>query len=432
VQPNNNYPSRCFGRHTPIAHVVVGEASLIRGRVIQLSGRDGVLADETGQIRFQMGAGHNLVSGKGDIVELQGILGKVNHFEIREIRLLSRSVRNYEQGDWLRFHANERECIKNLRMRAKVLSAIRSFFTQRDFIEVETPYMLDAPGQEVHIEPFITEYRNSRIATTHYLATSPEHHMKRMLGGGLEQIFQIARCFRNDEFTDWHNPEFTMVEWYRAYANYEDIMADTEDLIAHVTLEICGKNPPARLAGIAANKPWQKISVYDAFERWADIDLSECTDADTLFNCARRVGFASAAEGDTWDDLFHKILLEKIEPQLAKFAAVFLIDYPAPLAALAKRKESNGAVAERAEAYIGGVELANGYTELNDPHEQRQRFEDARKNKGSGEPLDEGFLRAMECAIPPAGGMALGVDRLVMLLAGSEKIGEVIAFPYLS
>jgi len=429
LQTNENYPSRCVGKHTPIEKVTGSEQVVLRGRVIQLMGREGILADETGQVPFNYAGNLEGACGKGDFVELKGSLENKGTIEALEVRLLARSIRDFEQGDWGRFHVENRKRLHGLRFRSKVLVAIRSFFAQRDFIEVETPYFLEVPGQEVHIEQFKTEYRSSKINTPLYLATSPEHHMKRLLGGGLEQIFQIARCFRNDECSNMHNPEFTMVEWYRAYASYEDIMVDTEELIAYVAREVYGNSIPAELAGVI-NKPWPKISVYEAFQKWAGIDLRECADTELFFRCAQRAGFSSAVKGDTWDDLFHKILVEKVEPELEKFDAVFLMDYPMPLAALAKRKETDNAVAERAEVYIRGVELANGYSELNDPNEQRQRFEEARKDMGSDEALDEEFLRAMECAIPPAGGMALGVDRLVMLLTGNERIDDVIAFPH--
>lgn len=430
MQPNENYPSRCIGRHGAIAQLVPDEDIILRGRLIQVSDQTAVLADETGRVVFNWGAVGNAPPACGDIVELRGCLGPDEVFVVDQILVLSRSVRDFRDGDWPRYHVLERSLIKNLQLRAKVLAALRSFFAQRGFMEVETPYMLEAPGQEVHIDSFKTAYRMSVAHRPLYLATSPEHHMKRMLGAGLERIYQIARCFRNGECTDLHNPEFTMVEWYRAYASYEEIMVDTQELITSVIRDVYGANCPRSLSGITTGKPWPQITVYDAFLEWADIDLKECVDAETFLQRAREVGFASADKEDTWDDLFHKVLLEKIEPELAKFAAVFLLDYPAPLGALAKRKDANRAVAERVEVYIGGVELANGYTELNDPDEQRQRFVEARKKGEVDEPLDEDFLRAMECAMPPAGGIALGVDRLIMLLAGSEKIAEVLAFPY--
>jgi lysyl-tRNA synthetase class 2 len=409
---------------------VPDEDIILRGRVVEISDQTAVLADETGRIVCNGGAVVDAPPAWGDIVELRGRLGSEQVFVADAIRVLSQSVRDFRDGDWSRYHALERSLIKNLRLRAEVLAAIRSFFAQRGFMEVETPYMLEAPGQEVHIDAFETAYRMSTARRRLYLATSPEHHMKRMLGAGLERIYQIARCFRNGECTNLHNPEFTMVEWYRAYASYEDIMVDTEELITSVISDVCGTNYPRSLSGVIAGKPWPQITVYDAFLEWADIDLKQCADAETFLRRAREIGFASADKEDSWDDLFHKVLLEKVEPELAKFAAVFLLDYPAPLGALAKLKDANRAVAERVEVYMGGVELANGYTELNDPYEQRQRFVEARKKGEVDEPLDEDFLRAMECAMPPAGGMALGVDRLIMLLAGSEKIEEVLAFPY--
>ena len=178
---------------------------------------------------------------------------------------------------------------------------------------------------------------------------------------------------------------------------------------------------------IGLQPPWERISVREAFARWAAVDLDACADAESLFRRARELGYDSARRGDSWEDLFHKILLEKVEPELAKLGAVHLFDYPRPLAALAKLKEGDSAVAERTEAYLGGVELSNGYTELNDPVQQRERF--AREAQSGGAPADEAFLAAMERGIPPAGGVALGLDRLVMVVAGASCLDEVIAFP---
>ena len=315
-----------------------------------------------------------------------------------------------------------------MRVRAAVLDAVRDFFRDAGFLAVETPTLARASAQEEHIQLFATEYHGDKAQKQFYLAPSPELYMKRLLGVGFEQIYQISRSYRNGELGPQHNPEFTLIEWYRAYASYEEIMADVEDLVSHVAKSVLGRSSVVRAGReIDLQPPWERLSVRDAFARWAAVDLDACTDAESLFRRARALGYGSARREDSWEDLYHKILLERVEPELAKLGAVHLFDYPRQLAALAKLKEGDSAVAERTEAYLGGVELSNGYTELNDPTQQRERF--ARGARPGGAPADEAFLAAMERGIPPAGGIALGLDRLVMVVAGASCLDEVIAFP---
>jgi lysyl-tRNA synthetase class 2 len=315
-----------------------------------------------------------------------------------------------------------------MRVRAAVLDAVRDFFRDAGFLAVETPTLARASAQEEHIQLFATEYQSDQAQKQFYLAPSPELYMKRLLGVGFERIYQISRSYRNGEMGPQHNPEFTLIEWYRAYASYEEIMADVEDLVSHVAKSVLGRSSVVR-AGREINlqPPWERLSVRDAFARWAAVDLNACTDAESLFRRARALGYGSARREDSWEDLYHKILLERVEPELAKLGAIHLFDYPRQLAALAKLKEGDSTVAERTEAYLGGVELSNGYTELNDPTQQRERF--ARGARPGGAPADEAFLAAMERGIPPAGGVALGLDRLVMVVAGASCLDEVIAFP---
>jgi len=427
LHDKTRYPSRCFQQHVPIVSAQGGRTLLLRGRIVQLEMEKGILVDETGEMPFVLCGDDSLHCG--DIVELLGSLDDDGILVAKEGRLLAASKRDFRQGDWARFHANKGALRENLLFRSRVISAMRDFFSERGFLEVDTPYLTIASGLEVHIDPFTTHYCAANEVVPLYLATSPEHHMKRLLGCGMERIVQFSRCFRNGECTDLHNPEFTMVEWYRAYASYEEIMADCEELVKHLVAALWGGEAPDKLVQMVEAQPWARVEVCQAFKDWAGLDLEQCPDAPAFLRHARSCGFASADQEDSWEDLFNKVLLEKIEPRLAELGAAFLIDYPASLGALAKLKERNEKVAERAELYLFGVELANGYTELNDPQEQRQRFEKARESGAKG-PVDEEFLQAMECAIPPAGGTALGVDRLVMLLANCRRLSEVIAFPY--
>ena len=424
MQPRH-YPSRVLWRHQPAATAAtVFGAVAVRGRLLHLAEERGRIADESGEIDFVV---QTRVEGikSGDIVELYGTAAE-GVIDVTQIRLLGPSRADWSQGDWARFHADG--LWANMRVRAAVLDAVRGFFRDAGFLAVETPTLARASAREEHIQLFATEYQGDKEAKQLYLAPSPELYMKRLLGVGFERIYQISRSYRNGEMGPQHNPEFTLIEWYRAYASYEEIMADVENLVVHVVGNVLGQSSVIREGReIGLQPPWERLSVRDAFARWAAIDLDACADAESLFRCARALGYGSASREDSWEDLYHKILLERVEPELAKLGAVHLFDYPRQLAALAKLKESDPAVAERTEAYLGGVELSNGYTELNDPAQQRERF--ARGARPGGAPADEAFLTAMERGIPPAGGVALGLDRLVMIVTGASRLDEVVAFP---
>lgn len=422
---SRRYPARVRWRHQPAATAATAAGEVaVRGRLLHFAAGRGRLADESGVVDLVVKPRVEGVTA-GDIVELYGLAAE-GVIVVSQIRLLAPSNAAWPRGDWARFHANG--LWATMRVRAAVLDAVRSFFRNANFLAVETPTLVRASAQEESIQLFATEYQGDKVREPLYLAPSPELYMKRLLGVGFERIYQISRSYRNGELGPQHNPEFTLIEWYRAYASYEEIMADVENLVAHVAKSVLGRPSVVRQGrAIEVQPPWQRLSVRAAFARWAAVDLDVCTSAEALFRRARALGYGSARRGDRWEDLFHKILLEKVEPELAKLGAVHLFDYPRPLAALAKLKEGDPAVAERTEAYLGGVELSNGYTELNDPVQQRARF--AQGAQPGGAPADEAFLAAMERGIPPAGGVALGLDRLVMIVAGAACLEEVIAFP---
>jgi lysyl-tRNA synthetase class 2 len=290
----------------------------------------------------------------------------------------------------------------SLLLRSRILHAIRGFFHERGFTEVETPVRLRAPALELHID--------AEPAGDHWLRTSPELHMKRLLAQGHGRIFQLGPCFRRGERGDRHHPEYTMLEWYRAQADYTDILADTKALIAHVAQEIKGDSSLVyRRQRIDLLPRWERRTVADAFQHFA--------------------GWNPVAAYD--EERFNLDLVEKVEPRLPRDVPFVLTDYPAEAAALARRKPADPRVAERWELYIGGLELANAYSELTDPAEQRARFEAcaaARRQLGKDAyPIDEEFLSAL-ADMPPAGGIALGVDRLVMLFADASSLDDVMAF----
>lgn len=290
-------------------------------------------------------------------------------------------------------------------LRAHVIKAIRDFFWERGFLEVETPLLIPANAPEEHINPI-------RTLPSWQLQTSPEICMKRLLCSGHRNLFQVSRCWRSDERGSRHLSEFTMLEWYRAGCDYQALMTDCEELLQHVAASCLSGSRCFVHSSTKTDPfiPWQRISVQDAFLRFGQVDV--------------------------WDSLrkglYEEILTSMVEPALAGFdSPVILMDYPVELAALARTKPGNRELAERFELYVGGLELANGFSELNDPLEQRRRFEEAnRARRCAGQsvlPLPEPFLDSL-AALPASAGIALGVDRLVMLTAGVDTIDQVVAF----
>jgi elongation factor P--(R)-beta-lysine ligase len=299
-------------------------------------------------------------------------------------------------------HFRQADISKHLFQRATVISAIRRFFVQSGYLEVETPLRIPAPAPETHLD--------AQGSGNWYLQTSPELCMKRLLAVGYDRIFQICKCFRKGERGRYHLPEFTLLEWYAANTDYRDMMVQTEALIRHVARQT-GLNGKIHFKChvVDLEKTWQRISVQEAFKQYAAVSLEE------------------AMAGDVFED----VLTAEVEPFLGISSPVFLCDYPAEMAALARLKHEDPRYAERFELYIGGVEICNAFSELTDPEEQRKRFEkDNRTRKSMGKevyPEALPFLEAL-AAMPEASGNALGVDRLVMVLGNHDDIKSVTAF----
>ncbi|MCX6991968.1 MAG: EF-P lysine aminoacylase EpmA [Kiritimatiellaeota bacterium] len=290
-----------------------------------------------------------------------------------------------------------------LALRSRILRAIRQFFDARGFLEVETPVRIAAPALELHID--------AMPSGDAWLRTSPELHMKRLLAAGCERVYQLGPCFRQGERGERHNPEFTLLEWYRTNADYRDILAETKALIAAVAEAALGRTwIDFSRTHIELMPVWEVLTVTEAFKTFAGWNPVEYFDADR----------------------FDLDMVNKVEPNLPTACPVVLMDYPAAVAALARRKPEDPRVAERWELYIGGIEIANAFSELTDPAEQRKRFEAcAVERRALGKPvypLDEYFMAALESGLPPAAGIALGVDRLVMLLAGATSLDGVLPF----
>ena len=298
--------------------------------------------------------------------------------------------------------------VRGLIRRAEILAKIRDFFAARGFVEVETPTLVPSPGLDVHLDAFAVPTPHG----TRYLSTSPEYQMKRLLAAGMERIVQIAKAYRRDEAGERHSPEFTILEWYRAPGAVEDVMRDTEQLVAAVT----GGEVTLGERVVSVAPPLARITVLEAFARFAGVPPEE-----TL----------RMAESD--EDRYFRTLVEAVEPQLAAMdRGVFLTEYPASQASLARTKSTDPRLAERFELYVAGVELCNGFGELTDAAEQRARFaadQAARSARGLPVyPIDERFLGALEAGLPACAGNALGVDRLAALACGATAIRDVMAF----
>jgi lysyl-tRNA synthetase class 2 len=324
--------------------------------------------------------------------------------------------------------------------RNRIVAALRRHFEGQGFVEVEAAALQISPGNETHLHAFATDLVEPGGERRQlYLHTSPEFAMKKLLAAGETHIFDFARVFRNREQSALHAPEFTLLEWYRAGDGYERIMQDCAELMA-VVAEAAGVLF-FRFRGRTAD-PFaapERLTVADAFARHAGLDLwaslpagpEGAPDRERFARQAREIG-VRLAEDDTWSDIFSRVMVERIEPKLGLGRATILCDYPLSEAALARRKPSDPRLAERFELYLCGVELANAFGELTDGEEQRRRFKADMEEKmriyGERYPIDEDFLAAL-AAMPPAAGIALGLDRLVMLATGAERIGEVVWTP---
>ena len=316
------------------------------------------------------------------------------------------------------------------------MGAVRGFFTEQGFVEVETSVLQVSPGNETHLHAPRTELaRPDGSRATRYLRTSPEFACKKLLAAGEERIFEFARVFRDRERGDLHLPEFTMLEWYRAGAPYDAIMVDCVVVIARAAQAtgIGTFSFRGRTADPFAEP--ELLTVAGAFARFAGIDLLATiagSEGDRAALARAAAGKVRIADDDTWSDIFSKVLVEHVEPQLGQGRLTVLFEYPSPEAALARVTQGDARVAERFEVYACGVELANGFGELTDADEQRRRFTEAMAEKqrryGEAYPLDEDFLAAV-AAMPEASGVALGFDRLVMLASGASRIDQVVWTP---
>jgi lysyl-tRNA synthetase class 2 len=314
-------------------------------------------------------------------------------------------------------------------LRSKIITAVRSFLDRRGFMEVETPVLQPHAGGAT-ARPFVTHHHT--LDEDLYLRIALELHLKRLVVGGFDKVYEIGRVFRNEGVSVEHNPEFTLLECYQAYADYHDVMRLVEEMFAYVAKEVLANTKLARNGQtMDLGLPWQRLYLRQAIKDRSGIDFEDYPDAASLRTRMAELGI-EADPGKGRGRLIDELISAFVEPKIVQ--PTFLLDYPVDMSPLAKRKRGDGQLVERFEGFVDGMEVANAFTELNDPLEQRERFRQQLKDRAGDEEADigdEDFLQALEYGMPPTGGLGVGIDRLVMLLTGQQSIREVILFPQL-
>jgi lysyl-tRNA synthetase class 2 len=375
----------------------------------------------------------------GDLLGVDGLAFRSRRGEqslrVEDFTVLAKSLRpppdkfHGLQDVETRFRRRELDLIANQEardlfvMRAKAISAVRRYLDSEGFVEVETPVLQPLYGGAL-ARPFTTHH--NALDRTLYLRIATELYLKRLIVGGLEKVYELGKDFRNEGISFKHNPEFTMVEWYEAYADYTDEMRRVEEMVSFVARE-CGYSGDVDL-----EPPWPRVTLRDAILEATGIDILANRERDALaaaVEASDRVDLPAADR--SWPQLVDDLLSKYVEPQIVR--PQFIIDYPVELSPFAKAHRSEPGLVERFEAFCMGMEFANAFTELNDPDEQRARFEAQARHAAEGDeeaqPFDEAFLAALEQGMPPTGGVGVGIDRLVMIMTGQRSIREVVLFP---
>ena len=418
----------------------MGKATFVH--IQDVSGRIQVYArvNEIGAEQYELFTHFDI----GDIIGVSGKVFKTQRGEISvwagEITLLSKSLRPLPEK-WhglkdveLRYRQRYVDLIVNPEVkqvfitRSRMIRAIRNYLDKQGYLEVETPMMHQIPGGAA-ARPFITHHNTLDMDL--YLRVAPELYLKRLLVGGLEQVYELNRNFRNEGISTKHNPEFTMLEVYKAYADYADMMELTEDLISTVAVDVLGTNKVEYEGQIIdLTPPWQRIPMLEAIKQYTGVDFTEVKDDAAARGAAKGLGL-NVEEGATRGSLINEVFEEFVEPKLIQ--PTFITDYPVEISPLAKRKSEDPAYTYRFEAFIYARETANAFSELNDPIDQEQRFRNQVEQRAAGDDeahmMDEDYINALEYGMPPAGGLGIGIDRLVMLFTGSPSIRDVLLFP---
>jgi lysyl-tRNA synthetase class 2 len=406
------------------------------------------LRDGTGQLQVQarldeLGETYEglLSLDIGDIVGIEGIVFATKRGEL-SIRadaweLLSKSLRpppekfhGLEDVE-TRYRRRELDLMANAETRelflarARTLASVRRWFDSRGFVEAETPVLQPLYGGAL-ARPFTTHH--NALDRDLYLRIATELYLKRLVVGGIDKVYELGKDFRNEGISHKHNPEFTMLEWYEAYADYEDIAGELEGLVSNVAQEVLGTTKIERDGEtIDLAPPWRRVTLREAIRERTGIDVMEHPSREEL---AAAMGTKPDPE-EGWGKLVDGLLSKEVEPTLIQ--PTFVVDYPVELSPFAKRHRTEEGLVERWEAFVGGIEISNAFTELNDPDEQRRRFEQQAEEIARGDeetqPYDEVFIESLEQGMPPTGGAGLGIDRLVMILTGAQSLREVVLFP---
>ena len=380
----------------------------------------------------------------GDFVQATGGLFRTRAGEVtlrvRELSMLSKAL-NAPPEKWhglqdveTRYRQRYADLIANeevravFQMRSRIISSIRRFLDARGFLEVETPTLQPLYGGAA-ARPFTTHHH--ALDQTFYLRIADELYLKRLIVGGFERVYEIAKDFRNEGIDRNHSPEFTMLEWYEAYADYETIMAEVEELVRQVALDVFGEPRFSKDGNtIDLGPPFTRTSLRDAIQQATGIDYVRHPDQASLLAAARAAG-ADVASDTVWPRIVDELLKQFVRPHLIQ--PTFLIDYPVELSPLAKRRPHDPTHVERFQLYAGGGEIANAFTELNDPLDQLARFQEQQRDREAGDedamPIDEDYVNALMYGMPPTGGIGIGIDRLTMLLADQTNIRDVVLFP---
>ncbi|MDR3579900.1 MAG: lysine--tRNA ligase [Oryzomonas sp.] len=430
-----------------VAGRILARRSFGKAAFIQLQDRKGriqvyVKKDDIGAEAFEAFESFDI----GDIVGIEGFPFRTKTGELslhaKQVRLLVKSLHPLpEKFHGLtdletRYRQRYVDLIVNPESRdvfikrSRIVNLIRGFMAGRDFLEVETPMMQPIPGGAA-ARPFVTHH--NALDMQLFLRIAPELYLKRLVVGGLERVFEINRNFRNEGISVRHNPEFTMMEFYQAYATYEELMDFTEELFCHVAQEVLGTlDFNCQGNGISFKRPWKRLTVREAILEYGDIDAMQLNDRDLALAYARSLGL------DLSQDIGYGKLIMEIFEEVAEHKLIqptFITAYPTEVSPLSRKNDHDPDIVDRFELIIGGREIANAFSELNDPVDQKERFlsQVAEKNKGDEEAhyMDEDYVRALEYGLPPTAGEGIGIDRLVMLLTDSASIRDVILFPQL-
>ncbi len=435
-----------------------GRATIVCGRVMAIRGHGKasfvVLADNDGQIQIyiredEVGEEQYEIFKLWDIGDIVGIAGEIFRTHRGEVSVKAKTLAFLSKGlrplpekfhglkdVELRYRQRYVDLIVNPEVketfvkRSHIIRAMRNWLDNRGFLEVETP-VLHAIAGGAAARPFITHHNTLDIDL--YMRIALELHLKRLIVGGMEKVYEIGRVFRNEGISIRHNPEFTLLELYKAYSDYYGMMELTEKMVSDIALEVLGTDIVTYQGQeISFKPPWKRITMFDAIKQYSGYDFTQITTDEQARDAAKEAGLEIADDADR-GNIINLFFEEKVEHNLIQ--PTFVLDYPIEISPLVKKKHDDASLVYRFEGFVFGRELCNAYSELNDPIDQRERFDKQMELRAKGDEeaneTDEDFLRALEYGMPPTGGLGIGIDRLVMFLTDSASIRDVILFPTL-